>query len=227
MKCLIIGLGIYGSNLAKDLTNVGHEVIGADMNPALVEAVKDYVATVYVADSTDEAALNALPIFGVDMVIVAIGENFGASVKTVAMLKHLGVKKVFARAVDEIHQAILEGLGVNRILTPEQRAAFDLTQEMLLGSDTRVLKVTGDEYVMTFPAPDRIIGMKYSGLNLGEDYGLSLVVATRKAERRNIFGVLAQTQVKLDWKSDASLRVEEGDEITCFGSLSGYKKIKG
>lgn len=225
MKCLIIGLGIYGSNLAKDLTNVGHEVIGADIKPSLVEAVKDYVATVYVADSTDEAALNALPILGVDLVIVAIGENFGASVKTVALLKHLGVKKVFARAVDEIHQAILEGMKVDRILTPEQRAAFDLTQEMFLGDDTRVLKITPDEYVMTFPAPEKIQGEKYSGLNLA-DYGLTLVTATRKIDKKNIFGVSSPTVRKLDWCADTSLRVEEGDEITCFGPISAYKKIK-
>lgn len=226
MKCLIIGLGIYGSNLAKDLTAVGHEVIGADVRPELVEAVKDYIATVYVADSTDETALNALPIFGVDLVIVAIGENFGASVKTVAMLRHLGVKKIFARAVDEIHQAILEGLKVDRILTPEQRAAFDLTQEMFLGDDTRVLKVTTDEYVICFPAPESIQGSKYANLKLADDYGLTLITATRKSSRRNLFGVAAPIPVMLDWNADSSLRVEPGDEITCFGSLSAYKKLR-
>ncbi|MDE7388514.1 MAG: NAD-binding protein, partial [Muribaculaceae bacterium] len=66
MKILIIGLGIYGSNLAKDLTDIGHEVIGSDVKPSLVEAVKDYISTAYIADATDEAALNALPILGVD-----------------------------------------------------------------------------------------------------------------------------------------------------------------
>ncbi len=227
MKCLIIGLGIYGANLAKDLTEVGHEVIGADVKPTLVEAVKDYIATVYVADSTDESALNAMPILGVDLVIVAIGENFGASVKTVALLKKLGVKKIFARAVDEIHQAILEGLNVDRILTPEQRAAFDLTQEMMLGHDTRVLRITPDEYVMTFPAPEMMIGEKYSSLALERDFGLQLVAATRPQHRRNFFGVDAQVQKKIEWGSDDDdpVRVEAGDELTCFGPISAYHKI--
>ena len=130
MRYIIIGLGIYGSNLAKDLTAMGHEVIGADSRPSNVEAVKNYISTVYTFDSTDETALNVLPLTDVDVVIVAIGENFGASVKTVALLKKAGVKKIYARAVDDIHQAILQGMSVDRILTPEQRAAFDLTQEM-------------------------------------------------------------------------------------------------
>ena len=61
MRYLIIGLGIYGANLAMDLTNMGHEVIGADKNPSLVEAIKDYISTAYIIDSTDETSLNVLP----------------------------------------------------------------------------------------------------------------------------------------------------------------------
>lgn len=100
MRYLIIGLGIYGSNLARDLTDMGHEVIGADIRSANVEAVKDYISTAYILDSTDEPSLAALPLKNVDLVIVAIGENFGASVKTVALLRKLGIRKIYARAID-------------------------------------------------------------------------------------------------------------------------------
>ena len=79
MRYLIIGLGIYGSNLAVDLTNMGHEVIGADVNASLVEAIKDYISTAYIIDSTDEISLSVLPLKNVDLVIVAIGENFARS----------------------------------------------------------------------------------------------------------------------------------------------------
>lgn len=225
MKCLIIGLGIYGSNLAKDLTDAGHEVIGADVRPALVEAVKDYISTVYIADSTDEAALNALPILGVDIVIVAIGENFGASVKTVALLKKLGVERIYARAVDELHQSILEGLKVEQILTPEQRAAFDLTQEMALGDKTEVLRITADHYVMRFVVPEYFAGMKYSALDLESDYGLTMVAAARPSERRNLLGVSGSELILLDLRAEPSPRVESGDVITCFGHMAAYRKL--
>lgn len=81
MRYLIIGLGIYGTNLARDLTDLGNEVIGADVRSTNVEAIKDYISTAYTIDSTDPAALAVLPLKNVDLVIVAIGENFGASVK--------------------------------------------------------------------------------------------------------------------------------------------------
>ena len=103
MKYLIIGLGIYGSNLALDLAALGHEVIGADNKSANIEAIKDFITTVYQVDSTEESALSVLPLKNVDLVIVAIGENFGASVKTVALLKKLGVRHIYARAIDRLH----------------------------------------------------------------------------------------------------------------------------
>ncbi len=104
MRYLIIGLGIYGSNLAIDLTEMGHEVIGADVSSTIVESIKDYISTAYIVDSTDRVALSALPLLNVDTVIVAIGENFGASIRTVALLKELGVKRLYARAIDKLHQ---------------------------------------------------------------------------------------------------------------------------
>ena len=104
MRYLIIGLGIYGANLAIDLTNMGHEVIGADSNPSLVEGIKDLISTAYIIDATDESALAALPLKNVDLVIVAIGENFGASIRIVALLKKLGVEHIYARAIDKLHE---------------------------------------------------------------------------------------------------------------------------
>lgn len=62
MRYLIIGLGIYGSNLALDLTNQGHEVIGADNRQANIDAIKDYISTVYLIDSTEESSLSVLPL---------------------------------------------------------------------------------------------------------------------------------------------------------------------
>ena len=162
MRYLIIGLGIYGTNLAKDLTDMGHEVIGADAKPTNVDAIKDYISTAYILDSTDEAAIGVLPLKNVDLVIVAIGENFGASIKTVALLRKLGVRNIYARAIDELHRAILDGMQVERILAPEQRAANDLVHEMELGSKVETLRIDRDRYAMRFAAPEFFYSMRYS-----------------------------------------------------------------
>ena len=226
MRYLVIGLGIYGTNLALELTAMGHEVIGADNKHSNVEAIKDYISTAYIIDSTDEQALSVLPLKNVDMVIVAIGENFGASVRTVALLKKLGVKHIYARAIDKIHEAILEGFNVDRIITPEQRAARDLAHELELGTTVDVLKIDNNNYVMKFKAPDIFIGSLYSELELMHDYGLMFITATRPAEKENIMGINNVIQQAIFHNNDyGTEKVEEGDVFTVFGSIKAFKAL--
>ncbi len=224
MRYLIIGLGIYGSNLAIDLTNMGHEVIGADVNPSLVEQIKDYISTAYIIDSTDEISLGMLPLKNVDLVIVAIGENFGASIKTVALLKKSGVEHIFARAIDKLHESILEGFNIDRILTPEQRAAMDLVNEMGVSSDIESLRVDDDYYIMKFRAPKFFSGMRYSSLDLEKDYSLRLVAATRAESSANLLSIARKRQRLLDLDTP-DLRVEPDDQFTCLGTPKAYRSL--
>lgn len=219
MRYLIIGLGIYGSNLAKDLTDMGHEVIGADRSAIIVDSIKEYISTAYILDSTDEAALSGLPLTGVDLVIVAIGENFGASIKTVAILKKLGVKHIYARAADDLHYAILEGLQIDRIITPEQRAARDLSMEMALGHQARVMNVAPDIYTMRFAAPDLLVGSSYARLQLEKEYGLKLVAALRPVDKKNLLGVMTHDLEEIDL---SQAEVASGDILICYGSRQSF-----
>jgi len=225
MRYLIIGLGIYGTNLAIDLTDMGHEVIAADKNAAKVEAIKDYVSTTYIVDSTEEASLEILPLKNVDLVIVAIGENFGASIKTVALLKKMNVKHIYARAIDDIHRAILEGMDIKRVLTPEQRAASDLVNEMAIGTHVDSLSVDGSSFVLRFELPEFFHGMLYSELTLRSGYGLKLIAACRRRREQNIIGMTQLTYRLLDIEADPALRVEPGDTVTCYGPGAGYRKL--
>ena len=224
MRYLIIGLGIYGSNLAVDLTNMGHEVSGADTRASIVESTKDKISTAYILDSTDESSLKSLPLSTVDIVIVAIGENFGASVRTVALLKNEGVRHIYARAIDQLHYSILEGFGIDRIITPEQRAARDLVCEMALGSDVESMCVGSDVYVLRFIAPAYFHGMRYADIGLQKDYGLTLVAVSRKVLRSNIVGMKVNKEIMLDI-ADPDINVENGDTITVAGHLSGYRNL--
>lgn len=223
MKYLIIGLGIYGSNLALDLTALGHEVIGADNRQVNVDAIKDYISTVYLIDSTEESALSVLPLNNVDVVIVAIGENFGASVKTVALLKQMGVRHIYARAIDKLHESILEGFEIDRILTPEQRAASDLTHEMELGSHVESLKIDENTFVLKFTAPEAIYGEKYTGLGLTE-IGLKLMAISRLTTSTNIMGIKRKTLAAID-PATPDMTVEAGDVITLLGSSKAFREF--
>lgn len=223
MKYLIIGLGIYGSNLALDLAALGHEVIGADNRQSNIEAIKDYISTVYHVDSTEESALNVLPLKNVDVVIVAIGENFGASVKTVALLKKLGVRHIYARAIDKLHESILEGFDIDRILTPEQRAASDLTDEMELGSQVTSMRIDPETYILKFKVPEYFVGEMYKNLDL-EKHNLRIIAVTRPQKTTNLLGISRHEQLAIDFTAP-DLTVEADDVMTVIGSAKGFKAL--
>ena len=123
MKCLIIGLGNFGTTLAIELTNKGHEIIGVDHLEQRVEDIKDNISVAYIMDATERTALKQLPLDEMDCAIVCIGQSMDYSLRTVAALKELGVSKVYARAIDNTHQSILRAMNIKKIFIPEQYAA--------------------------------------------------------------------------------------------------------
>lgn len=231
MKYLIIGLGIYGTNLAQDLAALGHEVIGADINESTIESLKNYLSAVYRVDSTDPAALGVLPFKNVDLVIVAIGENFGASVKTVALLKEAGVEHIYARAIDPLHHAILECFHLDRILIPEQRAASDLSRELMLGRRFTTMAVTDELIVAKFAVPDNFVGKTYLEITskfaeLAKNEQFKFIAATRAHTRLGLLKTNTEIQEPLDL-TDPNLKVEANDVIVCLTDAKALKRLAG
>lgn len=123
MRCLVIGLGNFGTALVKELNGLGHEVVAVDTDERAVDAIKDIVEGAYIMDTSDESAVQSLPLKEIDLTIVAISENLAASLRTIVILKQKGVKNIYARAYDAIHKSILEGLGDLKIIMPEVEMA--------------------------------------------------------------------------------------------------------
>lgn len=123
MKILVIGLGNFGKILSTELSNIGHEVIGIDNNAQRVEEMKDRISLTYILDSTDMMTLKALPLDELDCVWVTIGRSLEDSLRTVAALKLLKVKRIYVRAIDETHRSILSTMGVAYVFIPEELAA--------------------------------------------------------------------------------------------------------
>lgn len=222
MKYIVIGLGVFGTNIALDLTATGAEVIGVDNRNGAVDSLKDKIGTTYLLDTTDENAISLLPLKNVDVVIVTIGDNFGASIRTVALLKKAGVKKLMVRAIDELHEAILQGMGIYRILTPEKNSALNLVNELSLNTVVEVFKVDPTHYIFKFPAPDIFVGRNYTQLTHKDFFGLRLIAATRTVKKRNLVGMTADTETLVDI-SDDSEKVEAADSLTFFGDIDTFR----
>ena len=214
MKYLIIGLGHYGATLATELAAMGHEVVGVDGNGLHVDSVKDRMATSFVLDATDEMALSVLPLKSVDAVIVAIGDNFGASVRIVSLLKKLKVKRIYARAVDEVHKAVLEAFSIDRVLTPEQDAARLLAQQLELDGGAEFFQIDGNAYVFKLEIPEKLVGYHINELNLEQEFGLKLIslgISVFEKEVANTF------------PEDYAL--QKGDGLVCYGAYSSFMQF--
>lgn len=224
MKFAIIGLGNFGQTLAVELTALGHEVIGADINVANVEAIKISIAAAYTLDATDPLSLAALPFSTMDVVIVAIGENFGASVKSVAILKQLKVKKIYARAIDDIHWAILEGFQIAKILTPERDSARQFVNTLDINENVDSFPVDGEFQIVKFEVPAKFVGCGINSLGLKEEFDITVIAITGRKITKNFLGI-SVTEHKVKNSVDENYIINEGDELVCYGKYKSFHKL--
>lgn len=128
---VVVGLGRFGSSLACDLTRSGASVLGIDRDPELVQRYAEEITETVRLDSTDEAALREVDAFAYRTAIIAIGNNFEASLMTTSILKQHGVPHVIAKAVTERQRDILLRMGADRVVLPEHDAGLWLAHQLL------------------------------------------------------------------------------------------------
>lgn len=224
MKYIIIGLGNYGYVLAEELAAMGNEVIGADVNEVRVESIKDNIATAFCLDATDQNALSALPLDSADAVIVTIGENFGASIRVVALLKQLKVKHIYARSIDHIHKSILEAFELDKVLTPEEDAARRLVELWEFNTHTEAFKIDEDHYIMMFEIPSKFIGYFVHELNMSDEFNLKIIALKRLGQTKNMLGITVTEHHVVDTVCKEE-KMEEGDVLVCMGEYKDFRQF--
>ena len=217
MKYLVIGLGNLGRAIAKDLTRVGNEVIGVDMDLHRVDMLKNDIAGAVALDSTDKEALSTLPLSEMDAIIVTFGKDFGTSVQTVALLKSLDAGKLIVRAISSIH--------VSEIITPEKDFSTMYTSQASLGGLFRHwYKVTDTEHLYKIKTPATLVGQTIKNIDFEENFGIHLVAIERPYEKKNLIG-LTQTEYKVISRITEELMIEADDLLILFGKMELLNKI--
>lgn len=223
MKFIIIGLGNFGSVLASRLTQMGHEVIGVDNRKTRVDELRDTMSSTICMDSGELEALQTLPIKQVDMIIVAIGENFTALIQTVALLRQLGAPHITARALKPLDRSVLQALGVQRVIFPEQEAAQIMAQSFDLVGFEGSYRIDSEHYVLRFAVPERMVGATV-GKNELEDNGLRLMTIVRRVQQRNSIGITHERQMAMDDLTPESA-FTAGDTLVVYGTLEAYNNF--
>lgn len=181
-RFLVIGLGRFGSALAEALAKGGGEVIAVDERMELVEAIKDKVAYVAQLDSMEIESLEAVGAKEVDAAVIAIGEDFEASVLTTAILKELGLKEIIARANTEREKKILELVGATRVIAIEAEMGRRLAKALLATSVLEHIELSEGYSMIQWEIDDRFIGKTIAEARLLSKWGLNLVGIKQKVE---------------------------------------------
>jgi trk system potassium uptake protein TrkA len=120
----VLGLGRFGQAVAKELTRLGHDVLAIDSSEKIVEEVADEVTHAVQADVTDPDALQELGLADFDTVVVATSSQLEASILATVLVQRLGVKRVLAKAANQLHGSILEQVGASRVVYPEHETGI-------------------------------------------------------------------------------------------------------
>ncbi|MGV3586378.1 MAG: potassium channel family protein [Adhaeribacter sp.] len=223
MKYIIVGLGNFGSTLSMQLTDMGHEVIAIDKSLEKVDNYKNQITHTICLDATDQQALFTLPLKETDIVVIGIGEDFGASVMATALFKQLNVKRIIGRAISPIHQKVLEAIGVDQIVRPEQEAAERLAKRLEMRGVIDSFDLGEDYNIIEATVPDRYIGQTVVESNIRNDYKVNVLTILRtdnsiklwnRSVQRRVLGVVT-----------AETRFEQNDVLVLFGRIKDIERL--
>jgi trk system potassium uptake protein TrkA len=219
----VIGTGRYGTQIALSLAKRGAEVFTFDAKPLKAEGLKDEVALAVTLDSTDKKALEGQNIQDMDAAVVAIGENFEATVLSTLNLLDLGIPRIIVRANDKNQHRILQSLGVKEILSPESEVA-SVVSERLINPSIRGFLQLPDEYeIAEIKAPRNCHGRTLNDISLSSRYELRLITIRREFQEK-VDGEMVTTE-HIIGVPQPDTEIRSTDTLVVFGPLKSVKKF--
>ena len=182
---VVIGLGRFGTTLARQLCALGADVLAMDVRSDLVQQVANDVTHAVVGDAQDKEVLRALGVRDLDCAIIAIGDDLAASVLTTMNLKELEVPYIICKAHDETHRRVLEKLGVDRVIIPEQENAQRLARSLNSHNVLDYIELSEEYGILEVPAPKSWIGKTLKELNVRAKLGVN-IIAVESGKKTNV-----------------------------------------
>ena len=209
---VVIGLGRFGSALARQLCKLGAEVLAVDVRADFVQQIANDVTHAVVGDAQDKEVLKALGVRNLDCAIIAIGENLAASVLIAMNLKELGVPYVVCKAHDETHRKVLEKLGVDRVVIPEQEHAQRLARSLNNHNVLDYIELSEDFGILDVPAPKSWIGKNLKELNVRAKLGVNIIAV--------------ENDGKTNVSPSADYLIRQGDTLVVLGDNIALEKVQ-
>jgi len=217
----VIGLGRFGYTVAITLANSGAEVIAIDTDSNLINEVSDIVSVAVCMNSVDKEGLLAHGLNNTDAAVVAIGQNFEASVLTTSILKDIGVKKVIARASTDVQKRILELIGADQVIFPEDAIGVRVAQSLLSSRIVDITSLFEGLSIAQVVVPKELVGKKIGEMKFRQKYKCNIVVIKRKTDQSDI----SSEPERYNVLPEPEDQIQMGDILVVVGTEKDIEKL--
>ena len=213
-RAVVIGLGIFGFNVAKNLFEGGFEVTAIDKNKDMVQKIRDYSTKAILGDGTDKEIMESIGIQEDDVVIISFGEDLAASSLITLHLKEIKVKNIIVKAPNEDHKHVLEKVGATEVVIPEREMADKVTKSLIAPNVLDYIPLSGDYTICEMAPPDSFFGKTIGDLHLRGRFNVD-VIAVKE---------VLSDQVKM--VPNAGFVIKDSDILVVIGKEKDIQKMK-
>ena len=208
---LIIGLGQFGTHIAKRMSDLRCEVMAVDIDEERVNAILPYVTNARIGDSTNEEFLRSLGVGNYDICIVALGSLFQSSLETTSLLKELGAPKVISRATNDVQMKFLLKNGADEVVYPEKQMALRIATKYASDSILDFIQLDNNYSIYELKIPKDWFGKTLSQIDIRKKYNINILTIKRSG---SVFIPSPDTQMAA---GDIAFVIGESKEIQkCF-----------
>ncbi len=213
-RVVVIGLGIFGFNIAKDLYENGIEVIAVDKDKEVIQKIKDFSTKAVLADGTDKEVMESIGIQEDDVVIISFGENLAASTLITLHLKEMKVKNIIVKAPNEDHKHVLEKVGATYVIIPERAMADKVAKSLISPNILDYIPLSEDYTISEIAPPVSFMGKTIGELHLRTKYHIEVIAVREMLPER------------LTMVPRAEFVIKDSDVLVVIGKEKDIQKIK-
>ncbi|MBC7203521.1 MAG: TrkA family potassium uptake protein [Pusillimonas sp.] len=211
---VVIGLGMFGGTIAPALAEMGDDVLGIDIDEALVRKHADTLAHTAILDARDDAALKEAGVGNYDVAVVAIGENLEANILAAMNMKAIGIKEIWVKAQSFTHHKILLRIGVTKIIHPERDMGLHVAETLHTPYVSDYINLGSGQYLVSFIIQDNMLANGLAKFAEENDTGASIVGAV-------------QGGTFVDFVNGIDIKTQTGDRLLAIGTKDQLRKLSG
>ena len=220
----VIGLGQFGARVARTLAKLGAEVIGIDVDENRIDAVKNDIAHAVVVDATNERAMRELGVQDVDTAVVSIGENQHANILITAILRRMGIPRIYARAMTELQGQILDMVGAHEVIYIEDLMGEQIAKSILRFDVFDQIPLSTGDVLMEISAPDSFVGKSLAQLDLRREFRVNVIAIKKKVPTITDEG---RTEFRTEVRDipDPDAKIEANDIMVLIGAPESLERM--